>query len=134
MRGIREMYRRRSGSSSYYLSKMNAWPFRQLLHRIAYKAEWLGLPVLVISPEWKSKKCSERGGTMETPPTGENDLVCLACGLVINRDLKGAKNILKRGLRSRPGGFANEAMIGGQASVRGPNARVDANHPASHDE
>jgi len=132
LRGLREMYTRSSGGSSYYLSKMNAWPFHQLLSQVAYKAEWAGLPVCIVSPEWTSEKCSSCGGSMKRPPVEDDVVVCMACGLVIDRDINGAKNILKRGLRSRPAWFAGEAMIGGQAAERGPNARVDANHPASH--
>jgi IS605 OrfB family transposase len=134
LRGLREMYRRDSGQSSYYLSKMNAWPFRQILSQIAYKAEWLGLPVLVISPEWTSEECSDCGGNMEKAPVEENLVVCLGCGLVIDRDLNGAKNILQRGLRSGLKGFADEAMMAVKSPERGPNAGVDANHPSSHDE
>ena len=133
LRGLREMYRRESGGSAHYLSKMNAWPFRQLLHQIAYKAEWAGVPVIVISPEWTSEKCSECGGSMEAPPVEVDSLVCLSCGLVIDRDLNGAKNILKRGVRSAPAGSANEAMTGGKPPKGEPNARVDANHPPGHE-
>ncbi|MDE1852986.1 MAG: transposase [Thaumarchaeota archaeon] len=133
LRGLREMYRKESGNSSYYLSKMNAWPFWQILHRIAYKAEWRGIPVHVISPEWTSEKCSSCGGRMADPPVDGDDVVCLSCGLVIDRDLNGAKNILRRGLRSRPGGSAGEAMMGGQVSERRPNPGADADHPTSHD-
>lgn len=120
LRGIREMYTRRSGSTSAYLSEMNAWPFRQLLRELAYKAEWAGLPVHTVSPEWTSEKCSECGGSMATPPVASRDVVCLACGLVVDRDENGAKNILRRGLRSWPVGSANEAMVGGQPLQRGP--------------
>ena len=132
LRGLREMYRRESGSSAYYLSKMNAWPFRQISHQIAYKAKWLGLPVIVVSPEWTSEKCSECQGEMETPPVETDLLVCLNCGLVIDRDLNGAKNLLKRGLRSKPAGFAVEAMTGGKPPQGEPSARVDANNPPGH--
>ena len=131
LRGIRDMYRKRSGYSPYYLSKMNAWPFFQILRAISYKAEWLGLPVPVLSPEWTSEKCSECTGRMDTSPVDPRDLVCLDCGLVIDRDLNAAKNLLRRGLRSWLGGFAKEAMIDGKASERSPNAGADANHPGS---
>jgi IS605 OrfB family transposase len=130
LRGLREIYTRASGNSTYYLSKMNAWPFRQLLRQIAYKAEWLGLPVCTVSPEWTSEKCSACGAKVEQPPVEAHLVVCMTCGLVIDRDLNGAKNILKRGLRSRPAWFAGEAMVGGQAPGREPNAKVDADHPS----
>jgi len=132
LRGIREMYRRSSGSAASYLSKMNAWPFRQLLRQVAYKDEWVGLPVCTVSPEWTSEKCSLCGGRMETPPMESRDMVCVDCGLVIDRDLNGAKKILKQALRSGAVRFADEAMVGGQAPARGPNAKVDAGHPSSH--
>jgi IS605 OrfB family transposase len=128
LKGLREMYSKGSGSSSYYLSKMNAWPFRQMLSQLAYKAEWHGLPVLVITPEWTSEKCSDCGGRMEKPPVAGGDVVCLNCGLVIDRDLNGARNILKRGLRSGPAGSAGEAMVGRQAPGWEPKAKVDADH------
>lgn len=127
LRGLRDMYRRRSGSSAQYLSKMNAWPFRQVLHQIAYKAEWAGLPVLIVDPEWTSEKCCECGGAMETPPV-EGIIVCSSCGNAIDRHLNGAKNILKRGLRSGPDGSAREAVRGSKPSRWGPSARADADH------
>jgi putative transposase len=130
LRGIRDLYKRGSGSSSYYLSKMNAWPFFQILHRIAYKAEWLGLPVHVLNPEWSSEKCSGCGERMETSPVEPKDLICLGCGLVIDRDLNAAKNLLRRGQRSWPGGSAGEAMTASKAPERGPNAGANADHPA----
>ncbi|MDG6909441.1 MAG: transposase [Nitrososphaerota archaeon] len=130
LRWLRDMYRRRSGYSAYYLSKMNAWPFRQILHQLAYKAEWLGLPVVTIDPDWTSEKCCECDGLMEVPPV-EGIVVCSVCGNAIDRHLNGAKNILRRGLRSGPGWSAGEAVTGSNLPGWETRARVDADNPAS---
>ena len=125
--GIREQFRRNTRSSRFYLSYMNAWPFRQLQRQIYYKARWKGLIVRYVDPEWTSEKCSECDGPMEKPPVPENILVCMSCGLVVDRDLNAAKNILKKALRSGVVGFGREAMTG-KSSLKGPSTRADPNH------
>jgi putative transposase len=127
LRGIRSMFRRESGSSASYLSKMNSWPFAELQRQIEYKAKWEGLPVVRIEPQGTSTNCSNCGGGMKEPPEEHPMLTCRGCGLVIDRDLNAAKNILSRALRSGAVGPANEGMIG-SVSRGGTAPRLDAGH------
>jgi IS605 OrfB family transposase len=128
LRGIRKIFSRASGSSKYYLSKMNSWPFARLQRQIDNKVEWHGLPVFFVPPEGTSSVCSECRGRMLEPPMDFRTLVCRDCGMVIDRDLNAAKNILSRGMRSMHEGYANEAVKGPQVPETGPKAGADADH------
>lgn len=133
LKGIRQMYRRESKSSAFYLSKMNSWPFAELQRQIEYKARWEGLPVVYVEPQGTSSTCSKCGGAMREPPAEHPILTCAACGLVIDRDLNAAKNILSRGLRSGHVGSADEVMVGRVSREEETASKVDADHPSNQD-
>ena len=63
----------------------------------AYKAERCGGRVILVNPSGTSQKCS---GCGEMVPKELTDRVhdCPRCGLVIDRDVNAARNILERGL------------------------------------
>ena len=63
----------------------------------AYKAERRGGRVILVNPSGTSQKCS---GCGEMVPKELTDRVhdCPRCGLVIDRDVNAARNILKAGL------------------------------------
>jgi putative transposase len=91
-----------------------AW--RDLRKMLEYKADWYGREFIVIS-RWfpSSKMCSHCGATTETMALGVREWKC-RCGVVHDRDVNAAKNILAAGLavaacgadvrpkRRRPGG------------------------------
>ena len=63
----------------------------------AYKAEQRGGRVILVNPSGTSQKCSECG------KTGQKDLSvrvhsCPNCGLVLDRDVNAARNVLQAGL------------------------------------
>lgn len=131
LKGIRKIFRRESGSSAYYLSMMNAWPFAELQKQIAYKARWVGLPVVYVEPEGTSSNCSECGGALEESSTGDRMMTCTVCGLKIDRDVNGARRIMSRAVRSAAAGPTDEAMVGGVSRENGPAPKVDAGNPTS---
>ena len=63
----------------------------------AYKAERRGGRVILVNPGGTSQKCS---GCGETVPKELSERVhdCPGCGLVVDRDVNAARNILERGL------------------------------------
>jgi putative transposase len=69
----------------------------QLRRLTVYKAERRGGLVLLVNPSGTSQKCS---GCGEVVPKGLSERVhdCPKCGLVVDRDINAARNILKVGL------------------------------------
>jgi len=100
LRRVREIFRRSSGSSAYYLAKMNMWPFAELQRQLEYKANWEGLRVVRIDPASTSNDCSRCRGGMLEDQRNDRMVNCKRCGLVIDRDLNAAENLLSRALRS----------------------------------
>ena len=66
---------------------------------VAYKAENAGRVFKQVNPAYTSQDCSSCGA--RTPmPLSERTYQCAECGLVMDRDLNAAKNILRVGLYS----------------------------------
>jgi putative transposase len=63
----------------------------------AYKAERRGGRVILVNPSGSSQKCS-RCGEMVPKSLSERIHQCLKCGLILDRDINAARNILKMGL------------------------------------
>jgi putative transposase len=74
-----------------------AWS--QLVRYATYKAEWAGRSLVLVDPKYTSQECS---GCSERVPKDLSVRVhdCPHCGLVLDRDLNAARNILARGLAS----------------------------------
>jgi transposase len=107
---------------------MNSWSFAEVERQIQYKADWNGIPVIYVRPYGTSAKCSMCGHRVL--PEEDRKLHCPNCGLVVNRDINAARNILARGLRFKPVGPAGEAMV--QEPSKGEVLlRVDAGQSTS---
>ena len=107
--GIRRLYRKGNGQGPFYRGRMNGWSFRELQRQIEYKARWKGLPVIYVRPHSTSSKCLRCGHRLL--PEENRMMKCLNCGLMIDRDINAAKNILALGLRFRPLAQPVEAMV-----------------------
>jgi putative transposase len=71
-----------------------AW--RQFADLLSVKAAWAGRSYVAINPAYTSQDCSDCGGRQ--PLTLSNRIyTCPSCGLVLDRDLNAAKNILSVG-------------------------------------
>ncbi len=71
----------------------------QLRRLTAYKAERRGGRVILVNPSWTSQKCSGCGAM--NPDMKELSIrifECKECGLVLDRDVNAARNILAMGL------------------------------------
>ena len=69
---------------------------------ISYKAESAGRLFVLVNPAYTSQMCSGCG-TIVPKDLSERIHNCPKCGLVMDRDLNAAKNILRLGLQSRVG-------------------------------
>jgi putative transposase len=63
----------------------------------AYKAERRGGRAILVNPAGTSQKCSGCGETVKKP-LSERAHVCPKCGLILDRDVNAARNILALGL------------------------------------
>lgn len=128
IKDIRKLYRKGNGQGNKYRSRMNSWSYYELQRQIEYKATWEGIPVIYVNARGTSAKCSRCGDKMFTE---ENRLLkCSSCGLSIDRDINAARNILARGLRFKPVGLADEAMM--QEPSAEAILRVDASQLHTH--
>lgn len=90
LKGIRK---HGNGKGRRFNRKLNSFPYHKLTSFIEYKANWLGIPVLKINEAHTSQICS-RCGHRGLRVGGL--FQCPQCGLNINSDWNGAKNIMKR--------------------------------------
>jgi putative transposase len=74
-----------------------AW--NQLITFTTYKAAWAGRSVVLVDPRNTSKMCSSCGEMVEKDLSTRVHN-CPSCGLVLNRDVNAARNILALGLQS----------------------------------
>jgi putative transposase len=127
LRGIRKLYRKGNGQGANYRSRMNSWSYGELQRQVQYKAEWIGIPVIYVRAFGTSAKCSTCGH--HALPEENRQLHCPKCNLTVDRDVNAARNILARGLRFKPVGSANEAMV--QEPPRRVILKVDADQSTS---
>ncbi len=66
-----------------------------LANMLCYKAENAGCKVVFVDPSGTTKECS-RCGTVVPKALWERVHNCPCCGLILDRDLNAAKNILNR--------------------------------------
>ncbi len=66
---------------------------------LAYKAAWAGRQFVAVNPAYTSQDCSGCGHRQKMP-LSERTYTCPCCGLVIDRDLNAARNILGVGLHT----------------------------------
>jgi putative transposase len=71
-------------------------PFGRLVSMITYKAEEKGLTVEQVNEAYTSQKCSNCGVVKKSNRKYRGLYVCSNCGIVLNADVNGALNILKK--------------------------------------
>ena len=71
----------------------------ELVRKLEYKAAWYGRTVVKID-KWypSSKRCFDCGHVLDSLPLAVRVWTCPACGMVHDRDVNAAKNILAAGL------------------------------------
>ncbi|CAD6492031.1 MAG: putative transposase [Candidatus Argoarchaeum ethanivorans] len=69
----------------------------KFFYMLSYKAESAGKILIKVNPKNTSKECSICG-SMQDMPLSERIYNCSECGIVIDRDVNAAINILRRGI------------------------------------
>jgi putative transposase len=78
-----------------YIESSTRKPYYKLSSYIEYKARWQGIPVLKVNEAYTSQICSRCG---QKGLRVRGLFTCPYCGLNLNADYNGARNILKRAL------------------------------------
>ncbi len=74
-----------------------------LVRMLGYKAESAGGSVATVAPHHTSRQCSGCG-TRRDMPLAVRVYRCTECGLVLDRDVNAARNVLQRAIGPNPGG------------------------------
>ena len=108
-----------NGKGRRFRRKLNSFPYYKLASFIEYKARWLGIPVLEISEAYTSQICSRCG---QKGSRVRGLFTCPHCGLNLNADYNGARNILKRAL----GKLHKEPLSSAGAGLTQPELLAEA--------
>lgn len=76
--------------------KFHRWPHLEIRRQLAYKAEEVGIELDQISEAYTSQTCCRCGVISRQNRIERGLYACRDCGLVINADVNGAINILRR--------------------------------------
>lgn len=85
----------KKGDNRNLNQEFNDIKFYRLKQRLQYKAVFLGKKVILTNEYLTTKTCSECG-TLNTPD--DRIYCCKSCGIVSDRDIQSAKNILMKGI------------------------------------
>lgn len=96
--GIRDRMTVRKGQRN----KQHGWSFRQLREFIAYKAQRLGVPLVLVDPRHSSQECAQCGYVDKRNRRSQAEFSCLQCGHTAHADTNAARNLATRGAVKRP--------------------------------
>ena len=85
------------------------------LAKLAYKVEYTGGRLVRVNPNGTSQVCSRCGCLPDVPKTLADRVHSCSCGLVVDRDVNAARNILSLGLRLATGTRHNGASVVAEA-------------------
>ena len=77
-------------------TQLHRIPFGRFVKQIKYKAEEYGIEVTLVNESYTSQTCRICGNVDKSSRKHRGLYVCKKCGSVINADVNGALNILKR--------------------------------------
>ena len=89
--------RYRTHGSKRFNRMMASWAFRDLVDKIKYKAERIGIPVVFADPRKTSQTCSQCGHATRSNRPEQATFRCVACGYRTNADRNAARNIAAAG-------------------------------------
>ena len=96
------------------------WAFKDLLSKVAYKAEHAGLKVVHVNPAYTSQTCSRCGLKSEDNRKTQDWFLCDKCSYQANADVNASKNILnlsvQNGLNMNPT-IGKESILETQPSL-----------------
>ncbi|WP_372590066.1 transposase [Fervidobacterium thailandense] len=76
--------------------KLHQMPYGKFLQKLKYKAKTYGIQVIQIDEAYTSQTCSCCGAVDKNNRKHRGLYVCSSCGMVLNADVNGALNILKK--------------------------------------
>jgi len=88
---------KKKGRGKNFRKAIAAWTYREVLNRIACKAEENRVRLIAVAPANTSRTCPECGCCEKENRNGE-DFACVRCGHRADADSVGARNILARTL------------------------------------
>lgn len=92
-----------------------SWSFFQLRSYIAYKAERLGVPLVIVPAPYTSQTCSKCGHCEKKNRKSQAEFLCVSCGHAENADSNASKNIASLGLMSISLLLAPKALVASPA-------------------
>jgi IS605 OrfB family transposase len=92
--------------------RLHSWSFAILRAFLVYKAEERGVCVEGVDPRHTSQRCSRCGYQHRRNRLSQSEFRCRACGVRLNADLNGSRNIAAKLLASR-----GRSVAGGVAST-----------------
>ena len=98
LKGIRDRIRFRKPQRA----RMAGWGFDQLRRFIAYKAEAVGVKLLIVDPKHTSQMCSQCGHVEPANRSSQSRFCCKLCGRIDHADGNAALNIRARALVNEP--------------------------------
>jgi len=72
----------------------------QFVNLLSYKAAWAGRKFVAVNPAYTSQDCSQCGHRKTDLTLADRIYTCSCCGIILNRDLNAAKNIVRLGQQS----------------------------------
>jgi putative transposase len=99
------------GLTRGFLAKdINDQGWAEFLRLLGYKAEDAGIQVVKVPPGGSSRACSGCG-TSVPKPLSERTHCCPTCGLVVDRDVNAARNILRLGMSRQASTWPTGACV-----------------------
>jgi len=74
-------------------SRLSGWSFAQLVAFLTYKAQQVGIPVVLVDPCNTSRTCSVCGHCDKANRTSQENFLCVLCGHRMHADQNAARNI-----------------------------------------
>ena len=104
--------------------------WRAFFDMLTYKAESAGGWVRKVNPRHTSQRCSGCGAMPDQRLTlGDRTYLCLTCGLVVERDVNAARNVLQAGLSGLPGETAPVCSEDGEHGLADDGPRTQNRMP-----
>ncbi len=83
----------------------------ELIRQLEYKCKWMGIEFIQVDPFYPSTKTCSQCGTVKDLTLKDRIYECSSCGLVIDRDLNAARNLMFEGIRVSEASTASSAGI-----------------------
>jgi putative transposase len=96
LKGIRARIRARKPQRTH----LHRWAFADLRQKISYKAQRVGVPVVLVAPQYTSQMCASCGNIDQRNRPAQSVFRCTSCGHAAHADVNAAINIGRRAAQS----------------------------------